>query len=187
MKLIAMSARWYARWLAAPCHMTTLNDHMILKMVAVRKCFMHRIPLSQTGRQWKRTSTLLVTWSSTLVLLVLVSCLFCQFWTSDWNSCLISVNHMIRNLDGALLFLFSSVSVEISLWSHIFLWLDGFSMLKSSFSKNLCYGTLYCPWMSINVNVVLDLVGLVTFTGRVRWWDGNFVESLSFRGSSMVV
>jgi hypothetical protein len=29
------------------------------------------------------------------------------------------------------LFLFSSVSVEIALWSHVFLWLDGFSMLKS--------------------------------------------------------
>jgi hypothetical protein len=24
--------------------------------------------------------------------------------------------------------------------------------------KNLCYGTLYCPWMSINVNVFLELV-----------------------------
>jgi hypothetical protein len=30
-------------------------------------------------------------------------------------------DHMIRNLDGALLFLFSSVSVEIALQRHVFL------------------------------------------------------------------
>jgi hypothetical protein len=34
-----------------------------------------------------KTKTLLVTWSSILVLLVL--CLFSLFWTSDWNSCFI--------------------------------------------------------------------------------------------------
>jgi hypothetical protein len=67
-------------------------------------------------------------------------------------------------LDGALLFLilFSSVSMSC-------IFVDGFSMLKSSFSKNLCYGTLYCHWMLINVNVFLELVGLVTFTDRVRF------------------
>jgi hypothetical protein len=84
---------------------------------------------------------------------------------------------MIRNLGGALLFLFSSVFVEIALWSHVFLWLDGFSMLKSN---NLCYGTLYSPWMSINENVLLELVGLVTFTDRVRCWIGNFAVSICY-------
>jgi hypothetical protein len=38
----------------------------------------------------------------------------------------LSVNHIIRNLDQALLHLFPSVSVEIALWSHVFLGLDGF-------------------------------------------------------------
>jgi hypothetical protein len=38
----------------------------------------------------------------------------------------LSVNHMIRNLERALLYLFSSVSVEIALWSHVFLGLDSF-------------------------------------------------------------
>jgi hypothetical protein len=47
---------------------------------------------------------------------------------------------MIRNLDRALLYLFSSVSVEIA---DVFLGLDGFPCWKSSFSKILCCGTLY--------------------------------------------
>jgi hypothetical protein len=75
-----------------------------------------------------------------------------------------------------LLFLFSSVSVEIALWSHVFLWLVRwfFPCWNRLFSKNLCYGTLYCPWMSINVNVFLELVGLVTFyTDRVQCRDRN--------------
>jgi hypothetical protein len=38
----------------------------------------------------------------------------------------LSVDHMIRNFDRALLYLFFSVSVEIALWSHAFLGLDGF-------------------------------------------------------------
>jgi hypothetical protein len=33
----------------------------------------------------------------------------------------LSVNHMIRNLDRALLYLFFSVSIAIALWSHVFL------------------------------------------------------------------
>jgi hypothetical protein len=35
-----------------------------------------------------------------------------------------------------------SVSVEITLWSHVFLWLDGFYMLKSYFSKTVLWNTL---------------------------------------------
>jgi hypothetical protein len=38
----------------------------------------------------------------------------------------LSVNRMIRNLDRAFLYLFSSVSVKIALWSHVFWGLDGF-------------------------------------------------------------
>jgi hypothetical protein len=88
---------------------------------------------------------------------------------------------MIRNLDQALLYLFSSVSVEIALWSHVFLELDGFPSWKSCFSKNLCYGTLYCPWKSINVNVFWEIVGLVPFTDRrVRCWDRNLAVSISY-------
>jgi hypothetical protein len=41
-------------------------------------------------------------------------------------------------------------------------------MLKSSFSKNLCYGTLYWPWMSINVNVFLEF----------NSWFSNFYRSV---------
>jgi hypothetical protein len=33
---------------------------------------------------------------------------------------------------------------------------------------------------SINVNVFLELVGLVTFTGRVRCWDGNLAVWISY-------
>jgi hypothetical protein len=53
------------------------------------------------------------TWSSTLVLLVL--CLIFEHFERPIGIVALSVNHMIRNLDGALVFLFSSVSVEISL------------------------------------------------------------------------
>jgi hypothetical protein len=35
---------------------------------------------------------------------------------------------MLRNLGRALLSVFSSVSVEIALWRHVFLGLDGFSL-----------------------------------------------------------
>jgi hypothetical protein len=51
---------------------------------------------------------------------------FQRLSASDWNSCFIS-NHMLRNLGRALLSVFSSVSVEIALWRHVFLGLDGFS------------------------------------------------------------
>jgi hypothetical protein len=57
----------------------------------------------------------------------------------------LSLNHMLRNLGRALLSVFSSVSVEIALWRHVFLGLDGFSCRKLCFSKNMCYGTIYCP------------------------------------------
>jgi hypothetical protein len=70
----------------------------------------------------------------------------------------LSLNHMLRNLGRALLSAFSSVSVEIALWRHVFLELDGFSCRKSCFYKNLCYGKLYCPWMSINVNTCEDTI-----------------------------
>jgi hypothetical protein len=96
----------------------------------------------------------------------------------------LSLSHMLRNLGRALLAVFSSVSVEIALWRHVFLGLDGFSCRKSSFSKNLCYGTLYCPWMSINVNVFLELVGLVFFTHRVRCSDRNLAISMSYYACS---
>jgi hypothetical protein len=92
----------------------------------------------------------------------------------------LSHNHMLRNLGRALLSVFSSVSVEIALWRRVFLGLDGFSCRKSCFSKNLCYGTLYCLWMSINVNVLLELVGLVSFTDRVRCSDWNLAISMSY-------
>jgi hypothetical protein len=92
----------------------------------------------------------------------------------------LSLNHMLRNLGWALLSVFSSVSVEIALWRHVFLGLDGFSCRKSCFSKNLCYGTRYCPWISINVNVSLELVGLVGFTDRVRCSDRNFAISMKY-------
>jgi hypothetical protein len=36
----------------------------------------------------------------------------------------LSLNYMLRNLGRALLSVFSSVSVEISLWRHVFLGLD---------------------------------------------------------------
>jgi hypothetical protein len=39
----------------------------------------------------------------------------------------LSLNHMLTNLGRALLSVFSSVSVEIALWRHVFLGLDGFS------------------------------------------------------------
>jgi hypothetical protein len=88
---------------------------------------------------------------------LLILCLLFIIFERPIGIVALSVNHMIRNLDRALqLYLFSSVSVEIALWSHVFLGLDGFPCWKSSFSKNLCYGrTLYSPWMSINVNVFL--------------------------------
>jgi hypothetical protein len=77
----------------------------------------------------------------------------------------LSLNHMLRNLVGrALLSVFSSVSVEIALWRHVFLGLDGFSCRKSCFSKN----------------VFLELVGLVSFTDRVRCSDRNFSISMSY-------
>jgi hypothetical protein len=76
------------------------------------------------------------------------------------------IKWLSRNLGRALLSVFSSVSVEIALWRHVFLGLDGFSCRKSCFSKNLYYGTLHCPWMSISVNVFLELVGLVSITDR---------------------
>jgi hypothetical protein len=69
---------------------------------------------------------------------VLILCLFFIIFERPIGIVALSVNHMIRNLDRALLHLFSSVSVETVFWG---LW---FSMLKIVFSKNLCYGTLYC-------------------------------------------
>jgi hypothetical protein len=61
-----------------------------------------------------------------------------------------SVHHyMIRNLDLALLYLFSSVSVEIALWSHVFLGLDGFPCWKSFFlQESVLRNTL----LSVNVD-----------------------------------
>jgi hypothetical protein len=97
----------------------------------------------------------------------------------------LSLNHMWRNLGRALLSVFSSVSVEIALWHHVFLGSYGFSCRKSCFSKNLCYGTLYCLWMSINVNVFLELVGLVSFTDRVQCSDRNWAISMSYYAFSM--
>jgi hypothetical protein len=47
----------------------------------------------------------------------------------------LSLNHMLCNLGRALLSVFSSVSVEMSLWRHVFLGLDGFSCRKSCFSR----------------------------------------------------
>jgi hypothetical protein len=46
-----------------------------------------------------------------------------------------SLNHMLRNLCRALLSVFSSVSLEIALWRHVFLGLDGFSCRKSFFPR----------------------------------------------------
>jgi hypothetical protein len=54
---------------------------------------------------------------------------------------------MIRNLDRALLYLFSSVSVEIGLWSYVFIrW---FSILKIVFfQESVLRNTL----LSVNVD-----------------------------------
>jgi hypothetical protein len=95
----------------------------------------------------------------------------------------LSLNHMLRNLGRALLSVFSSVSVETALWRHVFLGLDGFSCRKSCFSRNLCYGTLYCPWMSINVNVFWELVGFIFSvfyrpSSVLRWKFCHFDELL---------
>jgi hypothetical protein len=112
---------------------------------------------------------------------LLILCLFFIIFERLIVIVALSVYHMIRNLDRALLHLFSSVSVAIALWSNVFLGLDGFPCWKLSFSKNLylCYGTLYYPWMSINVNVFLELVGLVPFTLQTEF--GAEIEIWLFR------
>jgi hypothetical protein len=57
---------------------------------------------------------------------LLILCLFFVIFECPIGIVALSVNHMIRNLDRVLLHLFSSVSVEIALWSHVLLRLDGF-------------------------------------------------------------
>jgi hypothetical protein len=101
-------------------------------------------------------------------------------WDFQRSIGIVVLSLMLRNLGRALLSVFSSISVEIALWRHVFLGLYGFSCRKSCFSKNLCYGTLYCPLMSINVNVFLELVGLVSFTDRVQCSDRNLAISMSY-------
>jgi hypothetical protein len=40
----------------------------------------------------------------------------------------------------------------------------------------ICVTGHYCPWRSINVNVFLELVGLVSFTDRVLCWGRVIVR-----------
>jgi hypothetical protein len=61
---------------------------------------------------------------------LLILCLFFIIFERPIGMVALSVNHMIKNLDQTLLYLFSSVSVEIALWSHVFLGLDGFPCWK---------------------------------------------------------
>jgi hypothetical protein len=57
---------------------------------------------------------------------LLILCLIFIIFERPIGIVALSVNHVIRNLDRALLHLFSSISVEIDLWSHVFLGLDDF-------------------------------------------------------------
>jgi uncharacterized protein (DUF58 family) len=57
-------------------------------------------------------------------LCLLILCLFFIIFERPIGIVALSVNHMIRNLDRALLYSFSNVSVEIALWSHVFLGSD---------------------------------------------------------------
>jgi hypothetical protein len=89
---------------------------------------------------------------------------------------LVSLSHMLRNLGRALLSVFSSVSVEIALWRRVFLGLDGFSCQIVFFQESVLRNTL----LSVNVYVFLELVGLVSFTDRVRCSDSNLAISMSY-------
>jgi hypothetical protein len=71
---------------------------------------------------------------------------------------------MIRNLDRALLHLFSSVSIEIALWSHIF-GIGWFSMLKIFFfQESVLRNTL----LSVNVDQCECVFGISWFSAFYR-------------------
>jgi hypothetical protein len=65
-----------------------------------------------------------IVWSRGYMYL-LILCLFFIIFERLIGIVALSVNHVIRNLDRAFLHLFCSVSVEIALWSHVFLELVG--------------------------------------------------------------